>query len=158
MRLRHVTLAQAPRHTGLASPGTQTRCAHGWPAGSAAPRLPIACRRAWVPPLALVRLVGWPLPTTIPSFGEIEQAVRIGIEDMVVVKALAILAWLIWAQVALSVVWETAAAIRAAAMRCGQATAASSGPSASPMRARCASVVSSPSTAWKRGSCTPETM
>lgn len=72
-----------------------------------------------VPPVALVRFVGWPLPTTIPSFDEIEQSVRLGIDDMVVVKSLAVLAWLAWAQVALSVVWETAAAIRGRTPRRG---------------------------------------
>jgi nucleoid-associated protein YgaU/DNA-binding SARP family transcriptional activator len=64
------------------------------------------------PPVGLASFVGWPLPTTIPSFAEVEQAVRVGIDDAVVVKALAVLAWLLWVQVALAVTSEATAAVR----------------------------------------------
>jgi DNA-binding SARP family transcriptional activator/nucleoid-associated protein YgaU len=64
------------------------------------------------PPAALVSFVGWPLPTTIPTFADIDQAVRVGIDDAVVVKALAVLAWVLWLQVALVIVAEVVAVLR----------------------------------------------
>jgi DNA-binding SARP family transcriptional activator/nucleoid-associated protein YgaU len=69
------------------------------------------------PPAALVTFVGWPLPATVPTFADIEQAVRVGIDDTVVVKALAILAWVLWLQVALVIVAEVVAVIRGRASR-----------------------------------------
>jgi len=69
------------------------------------------------PPTALVSFVGWPLPATVPTFADVEQAVRVGIDDAVVVKALAILAWVLWLQVALVIVAEVVAVIRGRASR-----------------------------------------
>jgi len=63
-----------------------------------------------VPPLALALLVGWPLPRSVPSLEEI--GALDGVSDTVVVKALAVLAWLVWAQVTLAVAVEAAALVR----------------------------------------------
>ncbi|MBW3642398.1 MAG: LysM peptidoglycan-binding domain-containing protein [Actinobacteria bacterium] len=64
------------------------------------------------PPLALVRFVGWPLPTTVPGFEEVTSAARGGLDDVVVVKILAVLAWLLWAQLSAAALAETVAVIR----------------------------------------------
>ena len=63
-------------------------------------------------PLLLVASVGWPLPTSIPSLGAIEQAARSGVDDQVVVNTLAVVAWIAWAQLALAFVVETVTVIR----------------------------------------------
>lgn len=57
-------------------------------------------------PVLLAALVGWPLPTSIPSLSAIEQAARSGISDQVVVKLLAVIAWLAWSQLALALALE----------------------------------------------------
>jgi DNA-binding SARP family transcriptional activator len=64
------------------------------------------------PPLALAIGVGWPLPTAVPSFADIENAVRTGISDTFVVKLLATIAWLAWLQITAAVVLEIASIIR----------------------------------------------
>lgn len=64
------------------------------------------------PPLALAVVVGWPLPTALPDLARVTESVRTGIDDAVIVKALALLAWLAWAQVALAVVVEVVAVAR----------------------------------------------
>ncbi len=64
------------------------------------------------PPLALASLIGSPLPTTIPDLGSFEQAIRSGISDDVIVKALALIAWLAWAQIAVAIVSEAVAVVR----------------------------------------------
>lgn len=69
------------------------------------------------PPLALAHFVGWPLPTTVPGVDEVGSAARSGIDDMVVVKVLAVLAWLCWAQIALAATVEMAALARGRAAR-----------------------------------------
>jgi len=63
-------------------------------------------------PLLLVTTVGWPLPTSIPNLAALEQAARSGVDDRVVVNALAVVAWLAWVQLALAFVVETVTAIR----------------------------------------------
>lgn len=66
------------------------------------------------PPLALIRFVGNPLPRSIPALDQVTEALtRQGISDEAVIDVLAILAWLVWTQVALAVVIEIAAQIRA---------------------------------------------
>lgn len=60
-------------------------------------------------PAALALVAGWPFPTTVPSFAEVEQAARSGIDPTVVVKALAVVGWLAWAQIAVAVAREVAA-------------------------------------------------
>lgn len=64
------------------------------------------------PPLALVRFVGWPLPTGVPDWEEMTSAARSGVDDVVVVKILAVLAWLLWAQISVAALAETVAVIR----------------------------------------------
>jgi nucleoid-associated protein YgaU len=70
-----------------------------------------------VPPVALVRLVGWPLPTTVPGLDEMAATARGGIDDVLVVKTLAVLAWLCWIQIAVAVMVEVAAVARGRAAR-----------------------------------------
>jgi nucleoid-associated protein YgaU/DNA-binding SARP family transcriptional activator len=63
-------------------------------------------------PALLANLVGWPLPTSLPSLDALENAGRSGISDEVVVNTLAIVAWLAWAQLALSLLVESIAVAR----------------------------------------------
>lgn len=63
-------------------------------------------------PALLANLVGWPLPTSLPSLGALENAARSGISDEIVVNTLAIVAWLAWAQLALSLLVESIAVVR----------------------------------------------
>jgi len=63
-------------------------------------------------PLLLVITVGWPLPTSIPNLAALEQAARSGVDDQVVINTLAVVAWIVWAQLALAFVLETVTAIR----------------------------------------------
>ncbi len=63
-------------------------------------------------PLLLTTWVGWPLPTSMPSLDAVEQAARSGISDEVVVKTLAVIAWIAWAQLALALLVETIAVAR----------------------------------------------
>lgn len=81
-------------------------------------------------PVLLVSLVGWPLPTRLPTIDALESAARAGISDQVVVNTLAVIAWFAWAQLALAFLVETLAiargpkAIRLPVMPGFQATAA----------------------------------
>ena len=43
-------------------------------------------------PLLLATLVGWPLPTRIPTLDSFEQAAQSGISDQVLVNTLAVIA------------------------------------------------------------------
>ena len=63
-------------------------------------------------PLLLATLVGWPLPTGIPTLDSFEQAAQSGISDQVLVNTLAVIAWIAWAQLALAVVTEAVAVAR----------------------------------------------
>ncbi len=64
-------------------------------------------------PIGLVRFVGWPLPTVLPSADAISDAVtRVGVSDATVVKIVACVLWLAWAQLALSVGAEIVAVVR----------------------------------------------
>lgn len=64
------------------------------------------------PPVALTVFVGWPLPEGIPTLDELTIGARSGIDPTVIIKTLAVIGWLAWAQIALSVLIETAALIR----------------------------------------------
>lgn len=64
------------------------------------------------PPVALALLVGWPLPQGLPSLGGIGDAAQSGIDDMVIVKMLALVGWVAWAQVAAAIALEAVALIR----------------------------------------------
>ncbi len=66
-----------------------------------------------LPPAALVRFVGNPLPTRLPDWAEVMDSLgRTGVADSTVTKALALLAWLIWMQLALAVLTEVVAVAR----------------------------------------------
>lgn len=65
------------------------------------------------PPLALARFVGNPLPSSIPSLdGVVDGLTRGGISDQTVINVLAVLAWIIWAQLAAALISETVAVAR----------------------------------------------
>lgn len=72
-------------------------------------------------PWALVHFVGNPLPTVVPSLEDIRFAITHGqIDQWTIVKGVALIAWLAWAQLAASFAVEIAAAMRggtAAAVR-----------------------------------------
>lgn len=63
-------------------------------------------------PVGLATLVGWPLPTSIPDGASFSEALNRGITDEFIVKALAVVAWLAWVQLALAFVVEAVAAVR----------------------------------------------
>lgn len=64
-------------------------------------------------PAALTATVGWPLPTTPPSWQEAVRALSTGhIDEWTLVKALAVLVWVAWAQMTASVAVEAVATVR----------------------------------------------
>jgi hypothetical protein len=64
-------------------------------------------------PWALIEWVGWPLPATMPSFGEMGDALRSSyVADETIVKVIACVCWIIWAQLVASLLVETFAYIR----------------------------------------------
>jgi nucleoid-associated protein YgaU len=64
-------------------------------------------------PWALVRFVGNPLPSSIPSWERIAAALTSGrVDPQVVISLLAIIVWVTWAQLALGLLVEAAAALR----------------------------------------------
>ena len=63
-------------------------------------------------PLGLIAFVGWPLPTSMPSTESLTQGINAGVSDAFIVKALALIAWVAWAQLALALVVEATAAVR----------------------------------------------
>jgi len=68
-------------------------------------------------PAALITYVGWPLPTTIPSLEEIQLALRGGVDPQLIIKTLAVIVWIVWVQLAVAIVAETAAVVRGRATR-----------------------------------------
>ena len=64
-------------------------------------------------PVALVRWVGSPLPSEVPSLSQVTEALRDAyIPDEFLVKAMAMVCWLVWAQLVVSLVLETIAYVR----------------------------------------------
>lgn len=64
-------------------------------------------------PWALVTQVGWPLPVAVPSWEQFSRALTRGdLDDWTIIKALAVLVWLAWAQVAANVIAETVAVVQ----------------------------------------------
>ena len=58
-------------------------------------------------PVALFVLVGWPLPAAMPSWSTVSASVRGGdIPDLFLIKALACIVWVAWAQLAVAIGWE----------------------------------------------------
>ena len=69
-------------------------------------------------PVGLAVLVGWPLPTSVPSATEVSDAItRVGISDTTVVKIVACVLWLAWFQLALGVLAEAAGLARRGTVR-----------------------------------------
>ena len=63
-------------------------------------------------PAGLTALVGWPLPTELPSMELVRRHLDNGdLPDLFVIKLLALIVWLLWAQFALAVLVEARAAI-----------------------------------------------
>ena len=66
-------------------------------------------------PAGLTELIGWPLPTEMPSVELIQRHLDNGdLPDVFVIKVLALIVWLLWAQFALAVLVEAKAAITGA--------------------------------------------
>jgi len=60
-------------------------------------------------PVALVVVIGWPLPTALPAWSAVVTSVRDGaVGDVVVVKTLACVVWIAWAQLSVAICWELA--------------------------------------------------
>jgi DNA-binding SARP family transcriptional activator len=58
-------------------------------------------------PVALVILVGLPLPTALPAWSTVLASLRGGdIPDLILVKTLACIVWVAWAQLTVAVCWE----------------------------------------------------
>ncbi len=66
-------------------------------------------------PVALWVFVGWPLPDHLPSAAELVQAVReLPVTGTGLLKTLAVVCWIAWAQLAAATLAETTAQLRAA--------------------------------------------
>ncbi len=64
-------------------------------------------------PYLLVTYVGWPLPTEIPTWEVIERTVtQTGIDQVIIIKTLAVVVWVTWSQLVWALAVETIAAIR----------------------------------------------
>jgi nucleoid-associated protein YgaU/two-component SAPR family response regulator len=63
-------------------------------------------------PGGLIRYVGWPLPTRLPSLEEIQLALRSGVDPRLFINTLAIVVWVAWAQLVVAFTVETIAAVR----------------------------------------------
>ena len=61
-------------------------------------------------PAALCRFVGWPLPHAIPKIGELSRSLQqTGVSDTTIIKLLAVVVWIAWLRLAVSVAVELAA-------------------------------------------------
>lgn len=56
--------------------------------------------------------VGWPLPTAVPTLDEIQMGLRSGIDPQLVIKSLAVIVWVVWAQLVVALTVEMVAALR----------------------------------------------
>ena len=66
---------------------------------------------AIAPPWALIRFIGWPLPRQQPDLDKMRQALEVGIDSAVLVNTLAVVVWIIWAQLFASLVVEAGAVL-----------------------------------------------
>jgi DNA-binding SARP family transcriptional activator len=64
------------------------------------------------PPLLFCAAVGWPLPTSVPDPDAVTTALRTGLSDDVIVKALTVLGWVAWLQVAVAILAEAVTVAR----------------------------------------------
>jgi hypothetical protein len=61
-------------------------------------------------PVALVVLIGWPLPTSLPSLGELsDYLTQIGIPDEFLLNLIAVALWVLWVAFMVSVIVEVSA-------------------------------------------------
>ncbi len=64
-------------------------------------------------PYGLARLAGWPLPRAVPHLDQVTGGLRSTyVPDQVIVKGLAAVCWLVWAQLVVSIVLEVIAMLR----------------------------------------------
>ena len=63
-------------------------------------------------PAGLVAYVGWPLPTSLPTLDQIQIAFRSGIDPQLLINALAVVVWIVWAQLVVTLATEVVAAVR----------------------------------------------
>src|SRR5690554_1293873 len=64
-------------------------------------------------PWLLATLVGWPLPRKVPDVGRITEAIGDSyIPDELLVNVIAVVCWIIWAQLVASIVLEAIGSIR----------------------------------------------
>lgn len=64
-------------------------------------------------PAGLVLEVGWPLPTQLPTWNQLAYAITSGqIDDTTIIKTLAVLLWLAWANFTLGLAVEVVALMR----------------------------------------------
>jgi LysM domain len=64
-------------------------------------------------PAALTSWVGWPLPTEVPTLSQVSAALRdTYIPDEFLVKALAVVCWLVWIELMASLLVEAVACVR----------------------------------------------
>src|SRR5205814_1837897 len=64
-------------------------------------------------PTVLVVVAGWPFPRRVPHWGNVGTAVGQGdIPPDVVIKTLAVIVWIAWAQLAWALAWELAVNLR----------------------------------------------
>jgi nucleoid-associated protein YgaU/DNA-binding SARP family transcriptional activator len=68
-------------------------------------------------PAALIVYVGWPLPTRLPTLEGIRLALRSGIDPQLLINTLAIIVWVVWAQLVVALTVEVAAVARGRAAR-----------------------------------------
>lgn len=63
-------------------------------------------------PAGLIRYVGWPLPSAMPTLDELQLALRSGIDPQLVVNAIGVVVWLLWLQLFVSLSAEVVAVVR----------------------------------------------
>lgn len=85
-------------------------------------------------PAALIAGIGWPLPTVLPDWASFERVLTTGeLDTWTLVKALALMVWISWAQLASSAIAEAIAIVRGRRM--------TRIPSARPLRLAAANLV-----------------
>ena len=68
-------------------------------------------------PVGLWVFIGWPLPHALPTWTQLSRALTDPIPDQVLLNTLAVVCWLLWAGLAVSVAVEVVAAVRGRAAR-----------------------------------------
>nr|MDT0658800.1 LysM peptidoglycan-binding domain-containing protein [Micromonospora sp. DSM 115978] len=86
-------------------------------------------------PAALVAFIGWPLPSRIPTGDQLASWITTPVTDTVILNALAVAAWLLWAAFLHAITAEARAAWR------GLPTRVTTGRTANPLRLAAASLI-----------------